>query len=246
MNSNRVELLDERGKRERLIAFLFIFLLFVLFINLFFLSPKPVLAAFTPSAVPPQLGIHSIWKGDGAFSALDLSDFISTVKPFDTQQVVGVYVPGIFALPVIQQPADEPWFVSSAPEVITQFGLPSNYGTIGFLAHNTLAGAAFHELELGQEVVIVYGDGGMRRFVIIEIQRYQALDPMSPYSSFKAEDGSGVELTSTDLFNLVYAKSRRVVFQTCIAADGNPNWGRHFVIAYPSMEHHTFFDILPF
>jgi hypothetical protein len=246
MRSNRAWLLDERGKHERLIVFLCIFLLFILFINLFLLSPKPALAAFMSTAVPHKPSVNSVWNVEGAISALDLSDFITTLKPFDTQQVVGVYVPGIFALPVIQQPEDEPGFVSSAPKVITQFELPSDYGTIGFLAHNTLAGAAFHEMELGQEVVIIYGNGIMRRFIVIEIQRYQALDPTSPYSSYKAEDGNGIEMTSTDLFNLVYARPRRVVFQTCIEADGDPNWGRHFVIAYPLLERITFFNLLPF
>jgi hypothetical protein len=35
------------------------------------------------------------------------------------------------------------------------------------------------------------------------------------------------------MFNRAYVGENRVVFQTCLAAEGNPSWGRLFVIAVP-------------
>jgi hypothetical protein len=75
---------------------------------------------------------------------------------------------------------------------------------------------------------------------------YQALDPDNPYSSFRPAEGIGKDLSSTELFNLIYAVANRAVFQTCIEKNGDPNWGRYFVIAYPVREHFSLFDLLSY
>jgi hypothetical protein len=149
-------------------------------------------------------------------------------------QIVGVYAPGNFALPVIQQPSSNPGFVSADPEAITQFSLATEYGTIGFLAHNTLSGAHFFDLEVGQTIALLYGDGSVKRYIIREQRSFQALTPSSPYSRFRETNGSTDEISSTDLFNQIYTEEGQLIFQTCLASHGVDNWGRYFVIAIPA------------
>jgi hypothetical protein len=233
------------GRDRWTIASLF-FLVFILVINILFISPQPALADLTSLETFTTETLNIGLQTTGEVSVYGLAEFVPPTNAPAADQIAGVFVPGVFSLPVIQQPEDEPWFVSSAPEIITQFNLAGEYGSLGFLAHNTLAGSAFYDLEIGQEIIVVYGDGELARFEVGEIFSYQALDPDSPYSVFKAMGGSKKELTSTDLFHLVYAKPHRVVFQTCLEAEGDPNWGRYFVIAYPISGRFSLFDSIPF
>jgi hypothetical protein len=46
-------------------------------------------------------------------------------------------------------------------------------------------------------------------------------------------ENGGAQLSSTDLFNQMYTGGNKVVFQTCIYANGNWSWGRLFVTATP-------------
>jgi hypothetical protein len=144
-----------------------------------------------------------------------------------------VYVPDTFAFPVVQQPHENPTFVSSTPDVVTQFGLASDFGTTGFLAHNTLSGESFFDLQHGQTIFLIMGDGSIQTYMVMETLRYQALTPSSPYSNFRDLDHTNLELSSTEVFNMVYADPGQLVFQTCIEANGDVNWGRLFVIAVP-------------
>jgi hypothetical protein len=164
----------------------------------------------------------------------NLIEFRSSLSYGSEARIVGIYAPGAFALPVVQQPASNPGFVSNVPETITQFGLASDYGTIGFLAHNTLSGTHFFDLQVGQTIVLIYGDGSVKTYIIHDQLSYQALSPNSPYSRFKDLDNSEIEISSTDLFNQVYTEDGQLIFQTCIASNGLENWGRYFVLATPS------------
>jgi hypothetical protein len=164
-----------------------------------------------------------------------LGDFIAGLENGQAQRVVGVYVAGTLALKVIQQPANDPSFVNSAAATATQFGLAAQYGTIGLLAHNYLSGALFFGLGPGQEVDIVYGDGSLTRYQVLELRHFQARDPLNPASDFVDLDGGtgGKQISNAELFSQIYGAGNRVVFQTCINANGNASWGRLFVIAAP-------------
>jgi hypothetical protein len=116
---------------------------------------------------------------------------------------------------------------------ITQFGMASQYGNVGLLAHNHLSGNHSPVSQSGQQVRLVYGDGKIETFVITEILRYQALQPTSPYSSFRNLDKTDETLTAEQMFKRAYLGDRHVTFQTCIEAYGNASWGRLFVIAVP-------------
>lgn len=164
----------------------------------------------------------------------EMESFATTVINGQPNTVVGVFAPGRFALPVMQQPADQPTFVSTDDQVLTQFGLPSQYGTTAILAHNYLSGKAFYTLDLGDEIAVIYGDGQARYFRIREIQQFQALKPYSPYSDFvDLSDPTAQVISSATLFTRIYTASGQLVFQTCIDAQGDPSWGRMFVIAEP-------------
>jgi hypothetical protein len=161
------------------------------------------------------------------------AEFYKSVQNGDAKALRGVYVADMFALPIVQQPASNPAFVSPNESEITQFGMPSQYGNVGLLAHNHLSGKLFFQLAVGQEVRLVYGDGRIEAFVISEVLHYQALQPTSPYSSFRNMDKDEATLTAEQMFKRAYFGDRHVTFQTCINSYGNASWGRLFVVATP-------------
>ncbi len=160
----------------------------------------------------------------------EFTRFSASVQNGEANTLRGVYVQNVLALPVVQQPADQPFYVSSRDGEVTQFAMVSGYGNVGLLAHNKLAGRHFSGLALGQEVLLIYGDGRAESFVVTQVLRFQALQPESVSSSFRNLDKDEV-LSAGDMFNRVYVGERRVVFQTCIEAYGDPSWGRLFIVA---------------
>jgi hypothetical protein len=169
------------------------------------------------------------WRRE--WSRPSLPDFVGSIWRADPATVTGVFVCQVLALIVEQQPADDAVFVSETLGTATQFRLAAQYGTIGLLAHSQRSGSKFFDLGLGQEVDIVYGDGTVRPYVVSEIRHLRSQSPDDPHSSFIDLEHEGTQLSSTEVFNQVFARSDRVVFQTCIEADGNPSWGRLFVTA---------------
>lgn len=165
------------------------------------------------------------------------ADFTRSLNNGDARVLRGVYVEDVLALPIVQQPSGSPGYVSGRDGEITQFGMASQYGNVGLLAHNFLSGKSFMELVAGQKVRLVYGDGRVETFVITEVLRYQALQPTSPYSSFRNLDNNDETLTAEQMFRRVYQGDRHVTFQTCIEAYGNSSWGRLFIIAVPVSEY---------
>lgn len=166
----------------------------------------------------------------------DFADFVEQVRNGEADVLRGVYVPDVLALPVSQQPAGDPNYVSMTNGEATQFSAAAQLGNIGLLAHNTLSGRWFSELVEGQQVRLVYGDGKVEYFIVSEVLRFQALEPRSAWSAFRSEEGEEV-LTAGQMFERVYSGERHVTFQTCIQAYGNINWGRLFVMAVPVGSH---------
>ena len=166
-------------------------------------------------------------------SALD--EFAAEVSDGQAGVVRGVYVAGALALRVRQQPESNPFYISSAPDAVTQYRYAAYTNVIGLLAHNSAAGAQFFNLNVGQEVWIIYGDGTRQGYVITEIYRYQALQPNSRRSEF-TDLASGEVLSSAQLYDRVYRGEHHVTFQTCITENGIATWGRLFIIARPADE----------
>src|SRR5215216_6110611 len=147
----------------------------------------------------------------------------------------GVYVPNVLALPIVQQPTDNPYYVSGHDGEVTQFSTAAQYGNIGLLAHNHLSGKSFSQLSVGQEVDVMYGDGRVERFVVTEVLHFQALQPESQQSFFLNLDTSQT-VSANEMFNRVYTGGHHLTFQTCIKANGNMSWGRLFVVATPKLQ----------
>ncbi len=171
----------------------------------------------------------------------NFSDFVRSVQSGEENVVRGVYVPNVMAYRVAQQPLDNPGFLSSKEDRVTQFRMAAGYGTVGLVAHNYLAGESFFNLEVGDEVRIVYGDSKVETFVVYEILQYQALQPNSPYSSFRNLDRDET-LTVNQMFKRVFVSDGYVTFQTCIEKDGASTWGRLFVIAIPKAEYEELWE----
>ena len=160
--------------------------------------------------------------------------FYAPAQNGDPSLVRAVYVQNVLALPIVQQPADNPYYVSNHDGEVTQFATAAQYGSIGLLAHNNLSGKSFSQLSVGQEVDVLYGDGRVERFVITEVLQFQALQPESQQSFFLNLDTSET-LSANEMFNRVYTGDRHLTFQTCIKANGNMSWGRLFVVATPKL-----------
>ena len=224
----------------------FLSLVFLVSTLALLLQPTRTLAA---SSSPSHPGLQPIRAHDASESCLPLTadsetllswhtrslsnlpDFVASTARADPATVVGVFVCRVLALQVAQQPVDDPVFVSEIPGTATQFRLAAEYGTIGLLAHSQRAGSEFFGLTAGQEVHIVYGDGSVKHYMVSEVRHMRSLNPDNPYSDFLDLEHDGAQLSSVQVFNQVFAKSERVVFQTCIEREGTPTWGRLFVTA---------------
>jgi hypothetical protein len=162
-----------------------------------------------------------------------LENFIQTVVNGNASTVRGVYVTDTMALNVVQQPEGHPNYVSTDELAATQFGTAAKAGTIGLLAHNTHAGALFSHIGQGNIIVLVYGDGNTKDFVVQDIQQYQALEPLNPHSKFINLETQSTH-TAEEVFNAVYRGGYPLTLQTCIENEGNASWGRLFVMAEPT------------
>lgn len=170
------------------------------------------------------------------------ASFIESVKNGDASALRGIYVQGVMAYEIKGQPSGYPGYVSSEANTITQFRMASEFGNIGLLAHNYLAGADFSALKTGDVITLVYGDGHTQNFYVEEVLQYQATSPLSPYSNF-IDLNTQEFLTAEGLFNKVYRGDFHVTLQTCIEKDGNLSWGRLFIIAKPINE--KYIDTMP-
>jgi len=181
----------------------------------------------------PSTGYYPAEALQSTDTLLSLEEFAHSVKNGQRNAVVGIYVPGKLALPVGQQPKGNAGFVTRKPDQTTQFGLAGQYGSVGILAHNDLAGAEFSKILLDEYAIVIYGDGHQDYYLIEDIQKYQALTPTSTFSDFVNLAGTNERLNAAQLFTRIYGVGNRLVFQTCIEAHGDASWGRMFIIGKP-------------
>jgi len=186
-------------------------------------------------------------NGDGQTSAKSANDyafekfspalrnFIDQVYTGQQNLITGIYVDQSIALDVLQQPSNEPGYIANSQDSVTEFRMARDYGTIGLLAHNYLAGNLFFQLQEGQVIYLVFGDGTVHTYTIVDILSYQALQPTSPYSNFVNLQNADDYLSAADLFYKVYGQEDALVLQTCIANQGIESWGRLFIVAIPGV-----------
>lgn len=223
-----------------------------------FVSPAPVRAlsstamrAVSRTGNAPSQPQNIFPEGGISETALpDYKSFFESVQNGEKGILRGVYVPGVLALPIVQQPVGNPGFVSQNNDEITQFSMAAEVGNVGLLAHNYLSGTVFFNISVGQEVRLIYGDGAVEYYIVDQIFQYQALQPYSPNSNFRDLE-TNLTITAEELFRLVYRGERHVTFQTCIEANGIGSWGRIFIIAHPKLfpyveQQYILDNLLPF
>ncbi len=196
------------------------------------LSISNFLAASSANVIPIT-GNIAMEPNIPAYSIDKLANFSQTIENGEAGQLVGAYVSDKFALKVIQQPSSNPAFVSKETEKVTQFSQATQFGSIGLIAHNNLAGEHFFDLDKGDRITLIYGDGAQKAYVVCDTLQYQALRPNSPYSDYVNLDHPSVTLGVEPVFRAIYAEKSRLVLQTCIARGNVDSWGRLFVIAEP-------------
>jgi hypothetical protein len=165
-------------------------------------------------------------------NAQTLTEFAASVNN-KTSMLTGIYASSTMAFPVVQQPSDNPGYVSTTDGVVTEFAFASQYGSTGILAHNYLAGKDFTSIQNGQHIALVFGNGKVEYYKVTSVLSFQALQPYSPYSNFVDLADTNRQISATQLFMETYGVANRLVLQTCIDANGIDSWGRLFIIAEP-------------
>ncbi|PWH19007.1 MAG: hypothetical protein DDG59_04345 [Anaerolineae bacterium] len=103
---------------------------------------------------------------------------------------------------------------------------------VGLLAHNTHAGQYYFLISMGDQFYLVSDDAKTQLYQVQQIDRYQALQPSSNISDYKNLE-TGEILTTAQIFARYYMGDPHVTLQTCIAQNGQANWGRLFILALP-------------
>ncbi|MFM8321269.1 MAG: hypothetical protein ACKOC5_10170, partial [Chloroflexota bacterium] len=85
----------------------------------------------TTQTYPTQLVDDAAsWFGEVDLRACSISDHVASYA----------FIPGVFSLPVMQQPTGQNVFVSEQNNMLTQFRQPQYSGVTALLAHNYLSG----------------------------------------------------------------------------------------------------------
>jgi hypothetical protein len=193
--------------------------------------PLILVQANIPVTADPFPATPSAISTTAKSSIETLSGFMAALK--DGKAVLrGVYIPDVLAFRVVQQPKNQNGYVSAIQGVVTQFGMASDYSTIGLLAHNFAAGADFSKVPVGSMVNVIYGDGTIKVFKVTKIAQYQALQPNSASSNF-LDLATNEKLSAGSLFKIMYGGKAHLTLQTCIAKGNESSWGRLFIIAEP-------------
>ena len=161
-----------------------------------------------------------------------LDEFIHKVADGKAKDVCGLYIPGITALKVVQQPAGNIAYIDLNNNTATQFQSANAFGAVGLLAHNFLAGQNFFHIVLGDDMILVNGDGSTHHYQVSNIADYQRLVPSDLRSNF-LEVSSNQLLTADQLFGKFYQKAHHLILQTCINHGGNPDWGVRLIDGNP-------------
>jgi hypothetical protein len=161
-----------------------------------------------------------------------LQDFVRQVSDGRDGVLTGVYVAGVMALKILQQPDGDASFISAEDGTATQFQSSTFYGVVGLLAHNFLSGRYFRQLNPGQEVTLIYGDGSLENYRISEIANFERLTQGDLRSDFR-DLATDIKWTVDEVFNQFYTGDHHLTLQTCIEKDGVWNWGVQFIIAEP-------------
>lgn len=185
---------------------------------------------FAPAAQAAPIAVTGLHSNPATLASVHS---VNTANS-SSSSLARVSASGTFDLPVVQQPSGSSGYVSTASDTLTQFGMASQYGSIGILAHNYLAGKYFSSLSTGTVITLTFSDGSTKSYTVSDIKIYQALSPESMYSNFVDVNNPSNVLSSSQMFLSTFGLNGALVLQTCVTKNGNSSWGRLFVIAYAS------------
>jgi hypothetical protein len=199
-----------------------------------YIRTDPVRRLPAPNAIggDPNNALDSSIPVESDLGADNFTDFISNVVDGQSDIPQGVYVQDVLQLPIVQQPTENPVYVSNKPGVVTQYRSAAENGITGLLAHNYLSGELFDQLAVGQEVRIIYGNRLVRQYKVASVQHFQKLNPSDLQSDY-LDLSDGKKMTTSQVFQEFYQGSDHVTFQTCLKEGGIWNWGLVFVVATP-------------
>jgi hypothetical protein len=205
----------------------------VLFLLFYFFTPPTPIQAESSTPAPYTVYIPLVSTAHlPTPSSNPLELFVSQVANGDSTTIRGVYADGVMAYRVLQQPVDNSNYVTLEPDAVTQFSLAARLGVTGLLAHNILAGKSFNDLQLGQNVTLIYGDGRLKTYRITSITGYEVIDPQDPTTDYRnTQTDEAIDLSS--LFSIYYMGEHHLTLQTCLEYNGDPSWGRLFIVAVP-------------
>ncbi len=203
-------------------------------------TPPPALAAgvaLSPATAGPEATTtqqpETSWVPVTPALLPAFAEFSRAVEDGQTGVLRGLYVAGLMALRIVQQPKGEGGFISTEAGTATQFQNADAFQTVGLLAHNTLAGKDFFGLQPGQDLVLIYGDGRAEHFRVADRVDYQRLTRADLRSNF-LELATGKAWTADEVFAHFYRQAHRLTLQTCLKRDEMADWGVHFVVAVPA------------
>jgi hypothetical protein len=194
------------------------------------IQPAMISVVVPPTIVPPAVRRERILPGEEILPQLD--DFIQEVADGIVGGPRGLYVKGMMALRIVQQPNGDPKYVSQDSNTATQFYRAGLFGTIGLLAHNFLAGKNFLNLQPGQDLILIYGNGKIEHFQVSEIADYQRLTLADIHSDFLDVD-TQVRSSADQVFSKYYEVGHVLTLQTCLARYEVSDWGVRFITALP-------------
>jgi len=183
----------------------------------------PTAAQATPQAVNPT----------AAPSLPSLDAFVAQVTDGQSGGLVGIYVSNVMALHIVQQPNGDPAYIDRTGGTATQFARAGLFGVIGLLAHNFLSGREFFQINSGQDLVLVYGNGRTAHYTVTEIGDFQRLSRSDLRSDFINLETQQKE-SANQVFAHYYQQKQVLTLQTCIARNGISDWGVRFIMARPT------------
>jgi len=191
-----------------------------------FLAPALILIPFFSLPAPRHIDFPGV-PSEHTYQR----DTQNDIRP-QNDRLSRVEISGQHSYTIIEQPKDNPAFVSNKPGTFTRFLLAERYGTIGLMAHNAQVGPMFSEFKIGTQVTLFRHDQEPIHYQVQSIRKFKALSPNSAYSAFIDLEDSA-HYTAGELFLDIYGAGDRLVLQTCLSRNGLKNWGRWFVIANP-------------
>ena len=198
---------------------------------------QQILPGMRPSATAGILSVATqIATATPDANLPSLQSFIAQVTNGEAESLVGIYVKGIMALHIVQQPDGDPAYIDPAEGTATQFYKASLFGTVGLLAHNHLSGRYFFEIAPGTNLVLVYGNGRTSHYTVREIGDYQRLSLTDLRSDF-VDLATNEKKSADELFAHYYQQKQTLTLQTCIAQNGISDWGVRFILARPLQIH---------